>query len=54
MSGMVFVTLFHVCLNFGVIYGVGVCVHVCCVVWVVVCCVFLTSEGCLLCCDEVL
>ena len=40
---------FHVCLNFGVVYGVGVCVNVCgvvCVVYVVrflrlgdVCCV---------------
>ena len=37
MSGMVFVTflccrllryVFHVCLNFGVVYGVGVCVNV--------------------------
>ena len=31
------VNLFHVCLNFGVVYGVGVCVNVCGVVCVVVC-----------------
>ena len=30
--------MFYVCLNFGVVYGVGVCVNVC-----VVCCLFLTS-----------
>ena len=30
--------MFHVCLNFGVVYGVGVCVNVC----VVVCCLFIT------------
>ena len=36
------VNVFHVCLNFGVIYGVGVCVNVCGVVCVV-CCLFLTS-----------
>ena len=29
------VNVFHVCLNFGVIYGVGVCVNVCGVVCVV-------------------
>ena len=50
MSGMVFVTVlccrllrcadyvgvnvFHVCLNLGGVYGVGVCVNVCGVVWV--------------------
>ena len=46
------VIVFHVCLNFGVVYGVGVCVKVCGVVCVVVCCcLFLTSECCLLCCD---
>ena len=45
MSGMVFVNVFHVCLNYGVVYGVGVCVYVCGVVRVVVCC--------LLCCDVV-
>ena len=60
MSGMVFVTVlsvvdvcadyggvnvFHVCLNFVVVYGVGVCVNVC---GVVVCCLFLTSGWCLL------
>ena len=67
MSGMVFVVLsvvevcagyggvnvFHVCLNFGVIYGVGVCGNVCGVVCVVVCCLFLRSVCCLLCCDVV-
>ena len=37
------VNVFHVCLNFGVVYGVGVCVNVCGVVCVVVCCLFLTS-----------
>ena len=31
------VNVFHVCLNFGVFYGVGVCVNVCGVVCVVVC-----------------
>ena len=30
------VNVFHVCLNFGVFYGVGVCVNVCGVVCVVV------------------
>ena len=43
--------VFHGCLNFGVVYGVGVCVNVCGVVCVVVCCLFLTSGCCLLCCD---
>ena len=33
------VNVFHVCLNFGIVYGVGVCGVVC----VVVCCLFLTS-----------
>ena len=42
--------MFHVCLDFGVVYGVGVCVNVCGVVCVVVCCLFLTSG----CCDVVL
>ena len=32
------VNVFHVCLNLGVVYGVGVCVNVCDVVCVVVCC----------------
>ena len=41
--------VFHVCLNFGGVYGVGVCVNVCGVVCVVVCCLFLTSG----CCDVV-
>ena len=31
------VNVFHVCLNFGVVYSVGVCVNVCGVVCVVVC-----------------
>ena len=43
--------MFHVCLNFGVVYGVGVCAKVCGVVCVVVCGLFLTSGCCLLCCD---
>ena len=43
------VDVFHGCLNFGVVYGVGVCVNVCGVVCVVVCCLFLTSGCCLLC-----
>ena len=34
------VNVFYVCLNFGVVYGVGVCVNVCGVVCVVVCCLF--------------
>ena len=32
------VNVFYVCLNFGVVYGVGVCVNVCGVVCVVICC----------------
>ena len=47
------VNVFHVCLNFSVVYGVGVCVNVCGVVCIVVCCLFLTSGCCLLCCDVV-
>ena len=39
------VNVFHVCLNFGIIYGVGV------VSMFVV--LFLTSGCCLLCCDVV-
>ena len=39
------VNVFHFCLNFGVV----VCVNVC----VVVCCLFLTSGRCLLCCSVV-
>ena len=49
------VNVFHVCLNFGIFYCVGVCVNVCGVVCVVVClfltsgcCLFLTSGCCLL------
>ena len=38
------VNVFHGCLNFDVVYGVGVCVNICGVVCVV-CCLFLTS-GC--------
>ena len=45
------VNVFHVCLNFCVVYGVGVCVNVYGVVCVVVCCLFLTSGCCLLCCS---
>ena len=47
------VNLFLVCLDFRIIYGVGVYVNVCGVVCVVVCCLFLTSGCCLLCCDVV-
>ena len=42
------VNVFHICLNFGVVYGVEVCVNVCGVVCVFVCCWFLTSVCCLL------
>ena len=35
------VNVFHVCLNFCVVYGVGVCVKVCGVVCAVVCVCFL-------------
>ena len=45
--------MFHVCLNVGVIYGVGVCVNVCGVVCVVVSCLFHMSGCCLLCCNVV-
>ena len=45
--------VFHVCFNFGVVYGVGVCVNVCGVVCVVVYCLFLTSGCSLLSCDVV-
>ena len=47
------VNVFHVCLNFGVVYGVGVFVNVCGVVCAVVWCLFLTSGCCLMCCDVV-
>ena len=40
--------MFHVCLDVGVVYGVVVCVNVCGAVYVVVCCLFLTSGYCLL------
>ena len=43
------VNVFHVCLNFTVVYDVGVCGNVCGVVCVVVYCLFLTSG----CCDVV-
>ena len=39
----------QVCLNVSVVYGVGVCGVVC----VVVCCLFLKSECCMVCCDVV-
>ena len=42
------VNVFHVCLNFGVVYGVRVRVNAC-GVCVVVCCLFLTAG----CCDVV-
>ena len=42
------VNVFHLCLDFGVFYGVEVRVNVCGVVSVVVCCLFLTSGCCLL------
>ena len=55
------VNMFHVCLNFGVVYGVGVCVNVCVIVCVVVvvcflrlgvvCCVVVWCRGCVGCCD---
>ena len=47
------VNVFHVCLNFGIVYGVGVRVNICGVVCVVVCYLFLTYGCCLLCCDVV-
>ena len=45
--------MFHVCLDFGVVYGVGVCVNVCGVDSVVVCYLFLSPGCCLLCGDVV-
>ena len=36
------VNVFHVCLTFSVVYGVGVGVNVCSVVCVVVCCLFVS------------
>ena len=50
------VNVFHVFLNFGVVYalyGVRVCVIVYGVVCVGVCCLHLTFGCCLLCCDVV-
>ena len=47
------VNVLHVCLNFGVLYGVGGCVNVWGVVCDIVCCLFLTSGCCLLCCEVV-
>ena len=35
--------LFYVCLDFCIVYGVGVCVNVCGVICVVVSCLFLMS-----------
>ena len=47
--------VFHVCLNFDLVYGVGVCVNVCGVVCVVLCflClgVVMLCSGCVGCCD---
>ena len=43
------VNVFHVCLNFSIVYGVKVCGVVC----VFVCCLFLTSGCCLLWCSVV-
>ena len=63
MSCMVFVTLlccvdyggvnvFYVCLNFGVVYGVGACVNVCGVVCVVCfLCLGVVCSGCVGYCD---
>ena len=45
------VNVFHVCLNFGGAFGVGVCVIVCGVVCVVVYCMFLRLD--VVCCDVV-
>ena len=39
--------VFYVCLNFGVVYGVGVCVNVCGIVYLFVSYVWVL----LLCCD---
>ena len=47
------VNAFHVCLDFSVVYRVGVCVNVYGVVCIVVCCLFLPSGCCLLYCDVV-
>ena len=41
--------MFHVCFDFCVVFGVGVCINVCVDVW----CLFLTSRCRLLCCDVV-
>ena len=46
------VNVFHICFDFYVVYGVGVCVNVC-GVFCVVYCLFLTSGCCLLCYDVV-
>ena len=59
VRGVIDVVFFVCIVNFGVVYGVGVCVNVGGVVCVVVCCLFLTSGCCLfltsgcclLCCD---
>ena len=47
------VDVFHICLNFCVVNGVGVCVNVCGIVCVFVSCLFLTYRCCLLCCNVV-
>ena len=46
------VNVFHVCLDFGIIYGVGGCVNVC---GVVMCCcmLFVSYVWVLFCCDVV-
>ena len=41
--------MFHVCMDFCIVYSVGVCVNVC---GVVLCCLFLVSGCCIVvCCD---
>ena len=47
------INIFHVYLNFGAVYDIKIYVNVCDVVCVVLCCLFLTSGCCLLCCDVV-
>ena len=45
------VNVFHVWLNFGVVYGFVVCVNVCGVVCVVACRLSFTPGCCMSCCD---
>ena len=47
------VNLFHVCHNFGIVYGVRVCVNDCGAVCVAAWCLPRTSGCCLLCCSIV-